>query len=470
MADHNRILEQFSQLIETRIGLSALTQQRVGLAAILSTVFGSDWTGALHQLRHAPEADPQWQHLIHALTIGETYFLRDKLHFKILRESILPDLTAQKRQHNNLRLVIWCAGCSTGEEAYSVAIALREFLPDFAQWHLTIVATDVNERAVRSAQQATYRQWSFRHTSADFQQRYFQWGDERAQLRDEIRQMVRFRRANMLHETVVVEADIIFCRHVLLYFSDAQAIRAEEKLYHALGAGGWLLLGQVETLHMAREAWITHIFPGTPIYQKPPLQIHTTSDERIRYRTRLSHRDTRELPRLDLDAEPLDAAYARAIRALRNEQYAVAEQTLARVLTDHPRAARAHMLLASIQANRQAYPEATAHIEAALAAQPLLADAHYVRALIQLECDDTPTAIASLQAALYCDRGHTLAAYTLGSIFAQRGDTTSAQRHLRNADHSLQGLSDDSPVSDLSPLVAGVMRQRIAHQLRTLTS
>lgn len=469
MADNNHIHTQFMQLIEERIGLSPVTQQQVGLANILNNLFPAQPAKVLQRLRQAPEADAEWQALIHALSIGETYFLRDKLHFKILRESILPDITAQKRKQNNLRLTIWCSGCSTGEEAYSVAIILREFLPDYEQWQLNIVATDINQRAITIAQKAAYRKWSFRHTSEDFQQGYFDWQDDHATLKPTVQNMVRLRQANMLHDTIVVEADIIFCRHVLLYFSESQAIKAEEKLYHALAAGGWLLLGQVEALHMAREAWITHIFPGTPIYQKPPLQLHSAPEARVRYRTRLSHRDTKTLPRLELNKEPLDAAYSRAVAAIRNEQYAIAEQILARVLTDHPKAARAHMLLASIQASRQAYPEASAHIEAALAQQPLLADAHYIRALILLECEDMSAAIASLQAALYCQRHHTLAAYTLGSIFSQTGDLSEAQRHLRNANASIEGFTDESPVSDLSVLTAGGLRKRIVHQLSHLT-
>src|SRR6185369_3291595 len=106
------------------------------------------------------------------LTIGETYFFREQSSFDILENSILPDLIASRRGRGQ-RLRIWSAGCSTGEEAYSLAILLSRLIPDQREWQITILATDINSSALGKAVQGVYSDWSFRGVPQWIRQRYF---------------------------------------------------------------------------------------------------------------------------------------------------------------------------------------------------------------------------------------------------------------------------------------------------------
>ena len=121
---------------------------------------------------------------------------------------------------------------------------------------------------MNAAQRGVYRKWAFRHTSDDFQNRYFVPTPDGLLLKPDIRSLVTFRTANLLNGPPLPQMDIILCRNVLLYFAQASARRAEVIFHDTLIPGGWLLLGQAETLRYERGKWVTHLFPGTPIYQK----------------------------------------------------------------------------------------------------------------------------------------------------------------------------------------------------------
>jgi chemotaxis protein methyltransferase CheR len=451
-------ISQAIQLIEARIGLSATTLERIGLSQILQQASSGDLDTYLRQLQNSDEHSPAWQRLIYALTIGETYFLRDSSHFTILRENILPRLLLQRRQAKDLRLNIWVVGCATGEEAYSIAATLAEHIPDLSAWRINLYATDINQRAIDAAKRGVYREWSFRHTPPAFKQRYFTQVEEGWQISLSIKKMVGFLRMNILSGTPTPQADIIFCRHVLMYFSKAYAQKAEANIHQALSPGGWLIMGQAEALRSKREAWILHMFPGTPIYQKAD---HMQRNEPISYPTRPE--------KLEKAASPESAAlYQRAVDAMHRDQSDLAEFHLSELLEEAPQHARAHSLLASILASRQAFPEALTHIEAALEADGLLADAHYIKALVQLEQGDVDGAVQSFSAAIYCQRQHALASYMLGNIYQQRIDKGKAERNWKNAQRTLEGRSDSEFVSEFSDMTVNRLRALLEKSISAL--
>lgn len=451
-------LNQAIQLIESRIGLSAATLERIHLDEILEQASGGDVESYLRQLQSSDEHSPAWQRLIYAITIGETYFLRDTSHFTILRENILPRLMMQRRQAKDLRINIWVVGCATGEEAYSIAATLAENIPDMHNWRINIYATDINQRAIDSAKRGIYREWSFRHTPLAFKQRYFNQVEDGWQIALNIRNMVTFLRMNILSGTPTPQADIIFCRHVLMYFSKPYAQKAEANLHQALSPNGWLIMGQAEALRSKREAWILHMFPGTPIYQKAnPNQ----ASEPISYPTRPEKLE--KSPSADISAQ-----YQKAVDAIHQDRAESAEYYLSELLEEAPQDAKAHCLLASIFASRQAYPEALSHIEVALENDGLLADAHYIKALVQLEQADSDSAIQAFSAAIYCQRQHALASYMLGNIYRLRGDKGKAERNWKNAQRALEGRADSDFVSDFSDLTISRLRDLLDKSLETI--
>jgi len=458
---NENLIQEVIQLIEERTGLAANAYNPNDLREVLQNISSGDPETLVKRLNNTPETYPEWQRLIHTLTIGETYFLRDKTHFEILKEQILPELILKRRQQKQHFLYIWSAGCATGEEPYSLATVLYEFLPDIADWHVRIIGSDVNLRALQIANQAVYRKWSFRHTSDTFRARYFEKHPDGWKLKSFINKMVDFQHLNILSKPPIPQFDIIFSRNILLYFHRESQKRAEDILYQALSPGGYLVLGQAEAVHSERNRWITHVFPGTSIYQKPGEGVAFKAGE-ISYPKRPpSLVDT---PR-GLPARPRLPAYELAVKAIHQDQLREAEQQLSEVLARYPEHAHAHMLLAFVHANRQAIPEAQAHLATALLQQPLLADAHYIRAMIYMEESNPEKARQSLQAALYCDRNHTLAAFMLGNLLAQDGDLPKAYRAWEKARRSIAEKAPDSYFSDISDMTVKGFDSLIASHL-----
>jgi chemotaxis protein methyltransferase CheR len=219
-------IQAIHALVEQRLGLATTPNRRADFEDLLRELSGGDMEALIAQLRASDSTAPIWQAMVKALAIGETYFFRDRNHFTLLRESILPALIAQRRASGDLALNITCMGCATGEEPYSIAMLLTEMLPDRPNWLVRIVGLDINGQALEMARRGWYRQWSFRMTDESIYT-HFERIENGYQLKPYIRQMVEFRLANLLDGLPVPQFDLILCRNVLLYFTPQRAADAE---------------------------------------------------------------------------------------------------------------------------------------------------------------------------------------------------------------------------------------------------
>ncbi|HLV34646.1 MAG TPA: CheR family methyltransferase [Spirillospora sp.] len=452
------MIDEFSALIEQRTGLSAATRFRADLQDILSELAGDDMPGFYRTLRQSQPTAPAWQAVVRALTIGETYFFRDMDTFRLLREKVLPPIIQQRRAAKQLELTIWCAGCATGEEPYSVAITLLETLPDLYRWKINLIGTDINAAALEQARAGVYRDWAFRHCPADFRPRYFDAAADGWRIKPYLREMVRFQQDSLLDQPSVQPCDLIFCRNVLIYLTRPHAAAVETKLHDALRSDGWLLLGPAEAVRTHRERWITHIFPGAIFYQKAT-QPQTAPVTR-RYRT--GHPP--EIAPATNGKAATDL-YSAAVHAVHDGQPYEAERLLAELLTVQPNHAPAHTLLAYIFANRNAGPEAHVHLDTALRIDSMFSDAHYLRAALHLEAGQRASAEKALRAALYCRRDHPLATFLMGNLLAQAGDLSRANRAWSTAHALVSALPPDARISDLSDMTAAGFSTLIQAQL-----
>ena len=453
-----------NKLIEERTGIATYTQLQGSLDDLLATLAPQgNILAYLDQLKDAPESAPIWQPLINELTVGETYFFRDRSHFHILRSYILPELIKKRRAEDMLHLSIWSVGCATGEEPYSLAITLHQLLPDIAKWSIRLIGTDINADALHTARRGVYRKWAFRHTDPEFQDNYFDQDPGGLQIKPHIRRIVSFRHDNLFNKITQPQYDLILCRNVLLYFSNARKFQAESLFFDALTSGGWLLLGHAETLRYQPEQWVTHLFPGTPAYQKPG-QAHKVEPGKP-----VVKKHTRTFPKVR-DEDAKNGAHRRityedAVSAIQQEAYEKAEELLSDLLAAQPDHASAHTLLAHIYANRNHITRAHSQIETALEIDPLLANAHYLQGLLFLEEDRTQDAFQALNAALYCQRNHPLASFMLGNLYAQAGELVKANRYWENTHAAIDSLTPDSPVCDISHITAGQLEALVSEQL-----
>lgn len=195
-------------------------------------------------------SEDELQVIVRNLTIGETYFFRDPETFGWFESTILPQLI-ERRKNTVRHLRLWSAGCSTGEEPYSMAISLAQQVPDLSRWHLTLMATDINKLSLQSAKNGQYKPWSFRSTPRTLVEKYFVPGAEELQeVAPHIKRLVSFTYHNLAASPFLTAGsnlsnmDVIFCRNVLIYFTRARCQQIVSELAESLVPGGWLIMGR----------------------------------------------------------------------------------------------------------------------------------------------------------------------------------------------------------------------------------
>lgn len=214
----------------------------------------------------------EWEQLVSLFTNGETYFFRDSGQFTLLKKTVLPELIERRKTMRSLR--IWSAGCSTGEEAYSLAILVDQLLPLRENWRVYILGTDIDSGAIRQAQQGIYNQWAFRLVDSELHQRYFHEKSGQWVLKHDIREMVTFRCVNVFRDifpspTVgIYDMDLILCRNVFLYFHHHAIASVVEKMTDTLTDGGYFLTGHNELPPESIGRLQTKIFPDSIVYQR----------------------------------------------------------------------------------------------------------------------------------------------------------------------------------------------------------
>lgn len=210
---------------------------------------GMDHLGEI--IAHLRRNDDQalWQAVFDAMSIKETSFFRSPTMFGTLTHVILPAL--MQTRANVRRLRFWCAGCSTGQEAYSIAITLADHFPQLASWRVELLATDISERALEQARQGTYSQLEVqRGLPVPTLRQHFQLQDDSWCIAETLRRRIEFRKHNLLDSFVFLNPpfDIIFLRNVLIYFDNTAKSSLFSRLRQAVSADGYLILGETESV------------------------------------------------------------------------------------------------------------------------------------------------------------------------------------------------------------------------------
>ncbi len=190
--------------------------------------------------------------LTNAITTNLTSFFREPHHFDFLRQQALPDL--RQRNAGSKRLRIWSSACSTGEEPYSIAIALRQVMSDLRGWDARILATDLDTNVLETAQRGVYKDERIEGLDREVCRRWFlkgrngQAGMVRA--RDELRELITFRQLNLMHDWPFKGPfDAVFCRNVVIYFNRDTQRRLIDRIADHMAPGGYLFMGHSEALH-----------------------------------------------------------------------------------------------------------------------------------------------------------------------------------------------------------------------------
>jgi chemotaxis protein methyltransferase CheR len=212
----------------------------------------------IRHLRFHDPAGAEMQQFANLITTNETYMFREFDQLRAFSDFALPEVLEIKRKNGHNRLRIWCAGCSTGEEAYTLAIILREVLQEASAWNIEIVATDIDENALARVREARYDERAIRHVPIEYLDRHFGREGDRYRLHPETRALVLAEHLNLYDRTAMRayrHFDFIFCRNVLIYFSDETRKAVVDYFYTALNVGGFIFLGHSESVGRISNAF-----------------------------------------------------------------------------------------------------------------------------------------------------------------------------------------------------------------------
>jgi chemotaxis protein methyltransferase CheR len=223
-------------------------------------------------LRYDPQAARELMALFDSVTTNETSFYRSPPQIQAFQEKVLPDIIARKDKQQDPQLRLWSAGCSTGEEPYTLGIVIKEVLNDRCpNWDIKIVASDISEKALRSAKAAMYSDYSLRSVPPEVKQAFFIPDGSSYRIIEDVHSLVDLQYLNLndvKRVQIMKGFDIVFCRNVLIYFDDPARKRFVSQLYDSLNHGGYLFIGHSESLHNISRAFKLVHFPGALGYKK----------------------------------------------------------------------------------------------------------------------------------------------------------------------------------------------------------
>ncbi len=401
--------------------------------------------------------------LANNLTINETYFWREPNAFEALMEDVLPELINSRRRNRRLR--IWCAGCASGEEPYSIAMALHRMIANLDDWNITILATDINPRVLTKAQAGIYSEWSFRNSPPWLKESYFrQHQDGTREIKAKIKEMVTFGYLNLAEDVFpsfvnnTNAMDIIFCRNVLMHFEPERIRAISQSLYHCLIPKGWLFVSASELSQLSFSLFKSVTTHGTIVYRKLPLD-HKPSRKVVSPKVNFRQPGTHAI------SKPVDKIKRRTPTAKLFKPVidVPKRQEVIPTPTNKNKSKTAHEIAQSVRAmaNEGRLDEALNLCDQATGTYKLEAGLYYLKATILQELNRVDDAIVSLKQALYLDQNFVLARYSLGNLTIRQGNVEAGKRQYKNVLILLAGLGEDDVLPESEGMTAGRFREII---------
>ncbi len=402
-------------------------------------------------LEKGADSDDEFKKLLDLVTVNETCFFRNPAQFDALRRHVLPEIIARKQAAGEKTIRIWSAGCSTGEEAYSVAITLAETLPDPKKWRIDILATDISRQVLADAQRACYGDHALREIPPAVLRRYFKPREDGKQCLDQsIVDMVSFNYHNLVKEPypllILGGWDIIFCRNVTIYFKLDTVREVVSGFYNALRDGGYLFIGHAESLYKVNDNFIPVHLDGAYVYKKDisareaapetgvvPLIVAAGQDKKAKIQVK-PRKMVKPAPRKEFRREEdKEGLYARAYEHFVREEFDEAAALAVKYVKVDPDSPVGHVLLANIYINQGRNERALKEARVVLEQEPMSAKGHYLLGLIKERQGRVDDAVAEYKQVLRLDSGFALAHMNLADIYKGKHLAAEAEREYNSA-------------------------------------
>ncbi|HKJ76646.1 MAG TPA: CheR family methyltransferase, partial [Gammaproteobacteria bacterium] len=431
-ADQQQALER---LLRERTGIVLQSYQKENLAQILEAArqnFGyatvSDYLDAL--VRSTSTAQ-EMEYLIGRVTIGESYFFRDDEQLRFLREAWLPGIIREKAARGEKTLRVWSAGCSAGQEIYTIAMLLEELVPDPESWSFHLLGTDINTAGLSQAIRGQYTPWSLRSTPDEYRGRYFEKAADQYVIAPGLRGLVKFFYLNLLEDnfptmlTGTNAMDLILCRNVFIYLDPELLPPVMEKFRASLVPGGVLLLGASDLAAepvggLDLQQWGNSFFfrrtdglelqippPPPPQAEPEPAAPAPAPAEMVQ-----------EAPAA---APAPRGKYEDVIQLLREERWADVVEKVDEHLARDGVNAELTQHKAKALANLGALEEAAKTTQQSIDMAPLDKHTYLIKALVMLELNDLERAEEALKGAIFLDGNFVEAHFQLGLLQLRQG-------------------------------------------------
>ena len=450
-----------------------------GLAARMAALRLSSYREYFDYLTRHNQNRHELQKLLPFLTVGETFFFRYHSHFEALQKYLVTELADKVEK----RVRLWSAGCSTGEEPYSLAITVMEAFPDWRKRDIRILATDINNRALKLAREGVYTPWSMRVIEKRYLDRYFDKVGKSYIIRDEVKSLVDFSHLNLQTDRYPSpdgefrDLDAVFCRNVMIYFSLPTTRRIVENIAATLAPGGLLFLGHAETLFQISSRFERHSCGGGFYYrerkgrsQSSPQKAASApapAEEKRDPKLLAASPPKRSAPARLLAPKPQPVPDAgelfRKAQALFDaEQFQEASALLGEVVKQQPDHSGALILQGFVMANSGRFQEAINLCRKALAVNDLLPEAYFLEGLVLDMTDRLDEAVEEYRKTILLRMEFVMSHYFLGRLYFRLGRAADGTRELRNTLKILEKGEKESVV----PFSGGLSREVLLQQVR----
>ena len=503
--NRDELLSRATELVARHMGLHFPRERyedlERGLCAAVPDLGFQNIESCLESLVSCALTRSQIEILASHLTIGETYFFRESAAFQTLEEYILPELVRQRRG-NNQQLRIWTAGCASGEEPYSVAILLQKVIRNIDDWNISVLATDINPQALKTARLGIYNNWSFRDCPVTVKDKYFTLRKNgQSEISPEIRRMVTFVYHNLALDPYPSLAnntnamDVILCRNVLMYFNRDAADMVLSNFNKCLVEGGWLMVSPCDIpqgsnpglRHISHSGAILYRKDGQlssdvqaaisgetrfyPLTENPPVVFESflpvltgnAAETNIPTETPVPMEVHKEKLKHEL---PLESPYQQALTFFKQGSYARAEKVIGSVLKKNVDA-KMMILSARICANQGLLEAALLQCQKSIELDKSNPSSRYLLANIMQELGRVQEATMALKQTIYLDPNFVLAYFTMGNLALKQGDTRKSLKHFENALAILNTCTRDDMLADEGDISAGRMAEIIRSTIGT---
>ena len=266
-------LSEIRMLIEERTGIHFdSSRERFFSTRVREHLHARSLARGTDLLRAIRKSNVEYEALLERLLTQETTFFRYPAVFEAFEKRVLPELHTKKFWKNPRTLRVWSAGCSTGEESYSIAITILDSLSLAEAWDLEILATDIGRSALKHAERATYSGRSLASVNERQLAAHFSPVDGGHQVKPRIRKVISFVQMNLASPVYVGKMDLIFCMNVLIYFSEERRRTLVQRFYDALEPGGYLFLGHSESISKMPVKFQAIVLGDCIMYRKPTVE------------------------------------------------------------------------------------------------------------------------------------------------------------------------------------------------------